>query len=137
MRIVLWVLTAVFALAVKLGDNVQIGNFVEIKESLVASGCRINHLTFVGDADLAEGVTIGAGTITCNYDGVSTHRTTIEKGAFIGSGCNLIAPIKIGSNATVGSGSTVTKDVTGEKLTIARSRQVTVENWKGPKQITC
>tara|TARA_Y100001934_G_scaffold282502_1_gene396534 strand:- start:3108 stop:3821 length:714 start_codon:yes stop_codon:yes gene_type:complete len=116
-----------------LGDHVQIGNFVEIKKSRVASSCRINHLTFVGDADLGEGVTLGAGTITCNYDGVSTHCTTIEKGAFIGSGCNLIAPIKIGSNATVGSGSTVTKDVIGEKLTIARSRQVTVENWKGPQ----
>lgn len=117
-----------------LGNNVQIGNFVEIKKTQVASNCRINHLTYLGDADLAEGVTIGAGTITCNYDGAGTHRTTIEKGAFIGSGSNLIAPIKIGTNATVGSGSTITKDVPSEKLTIARSRQVTVENWKGPKQ---
>ena len=115
------------------GDNVQIGNFVEIKNSNIASKCRINHHSFVGDADLAENVTIGAGTITCNHDGIRVNRTTIEDGAYIGSGCNLIAPLKINANSTIASGSTITEEVPGDTLTLARSRQVTIENWKGPK----
>ena len=117
----------------KLGDQVQIGNFVEIKDSTVASGCRINHLAFVGDADLAKNVTLGASTITCNHDGVGINRLNIEEGAYIGSGCILVAPLTIGANATVASGSTITDNVPSGKLTLARSRQVTVENWKGPK----
>ena len=117
----------------KIGDKVQIGNFVEIKDSNVASGCRINHLVFVGDADLAENVTLGACTITCNHDGVGINKLSIGEGAYIGSGCNLVAPLKIEANATIASGSTITKDVPTGKLTIARSRQVTVENWNGPK----
>jgi bifunctional UDP-N-acetylglucosamine pyrophosphorylase / glucosamine-1-phosphate N-acetyltransferase len=114
-------------------DNVQVGNFVEIKNAKIASKCRINHLSFVGDADLAEGVTIGAGTITCNHDGAGINRTTIEKNAYIGSGCNLVAPLKVNVNATIASGSTITKEVVADILTIARSRQVVVKNWKGPK----
>jgi len=118
---------------VSIEDRVQIGNFVEIKNSNIASKCRINHLSFVGDADLAEQVTIGAGTITCNHDGVGINRTIIEKGAYVGSGCNLVAPLKINTNATIASGSTITKEVSADTLTIARSRQVKIENWKGPK----
>ena len=117
----------------KVGDNVQIGNFVEIKDANVASMCRINHHSFVGDADLAENVTIGAGTITCNHDGIRVNRTTIEDGAYIGSGCNLIAPLKINANSTIASGSTITEEVPGNTLTLARSRQVTIENWKKAK----
>jgi bifunctional UDP-N-acetylglucosamine pyrophosphorylase / glucosamine-1-phosphate N-acetyltransferase len=118
---------------VSIGDNVQIGNYVEIKNANIASKCRINHLAFVGDADLAENVTIGAGTITCNHDGVGVNRTTIEEGAYVGSGCNLVAPLKVNANATIASGSTITEEVPGDTLTIARSLQVTVKNWQGPK----
>ena len=118
---------------VSVGDCVSIGNFVEIKNSNIASKCRINHLAFVGDADLAEQVTIGAGVITCNHDGVGINRTIIEQGAYVGSGCNLVAPLKINTNATIASGSTITKEVSADTLTIARSRQVKIENWKGPK----
>lgn len=116
-----------------IGNNVQIGNFVEIKNANISSNCRINHLAFVGDADIAESVTIGAGTITCNHDGVGINRTTIEEGAYIGSGCELVAPLKVNRNATVASGSTITQEVVGDTLTIARSRQVTVVNWQRPK----
>ena len=118
---------------VTLGDYVQIGNFVEIKNSNVDSKCRINHHAFLGDADLAESVTIGAGTITCNHDGVRINRTIIEEGVYIGSGCNLVAPLIINANSTIASGSTITDDVPGDTLSIARSRQITKENWKGPK----
>lgn len=118
---------------VSIEERVQIGNFVEIKNSNIASKSRINHLSFVGDADLAEQVTIGAGTITCNHDGVGINRTVIEKGAYVGSGCNLVAPLKINTNATIASGSTITNEVSADTLTIARSRQVKIENWKGPK----
>ena len=117
----------------KVGDNVQIGNFVEIKNANIASKCKINHHSFVGDADLAENVTIGAGTITCNHDGIGINLTSIEKGAYIGSGCNLVAPLKINANSTIASGSTITEEVAGDTLTIARSRQVNIKNWKGPK----
>ena len=118
---------------VSIEDCVQIGNFVEIKNSNIASKCRINHLSFVGDADLAEQVTIGAGTITCNHDGVGINRTIIEQGAYVGSGCNLVAPLKINANATIASGSTITEEAAADTLTIARARQVKIENWKGPK----
>ena len=117
----------------RVGDNVQIGNFVEIKNASIGSKCRINHHSFVGDADLAENVTMGAGTITCNHDGIRVNRTTIEDGAYIGSGCNLIAPLKINANSTIASGSTITEEVEGDTLTLARSRQVTIENWKRQK----
>jgi len=117
----------------RVGDKVQIGNFVEVKNANIASNCRINHLSFIGDADLAENVTIGAGTITCNHDGVGINRTTIQEGAYIGSGCELVAPLKVNSNATVASGSTIIDEVAGDTLTIARARQVTIEGWQGPK----
>lgn len=120
---------------VSVAGRVQIGNFVEIKNAIIGSNSRINHLSFVGDADLGESVTIGAGSITCNHDGIGINRTTIEEGAYIGSGCELVAPLKINRNATVASGSTITEEVVGDTLTIARSRQVTIENWKGPKSM--
>jgi acetyltransferase-like isoleucine patch superfamily enzyme len=116
------------------GDSVQIGNYVEIKNSEIGPRSRINHHAFIGDAAIAEDVTVGAGTITCNHDGVRINRTIIERGAYIGSGCNLVAPVRIGQGATVGAGSTITRDVPAGKLTLARSRQTTVPNWRGPKQ---
>ena len=114
-------------------NHVQIGNFVETKNANIGSNCRINHLSFIGDADLQENVTIGAGTITCNHDGHQINKTIIKKGAYIGSGSNLIAPLLINSNATIASGSSITDDVPGDSLTIARSKQVTIKNWNGPK----
>ena len=116
-----------------IGDNVQIGNYVEIKNSQIGNGSRINHHTFIGDALIANQVTIGAGTITCNHDGIGTHQTVIERGAYIGSGCNLVAPLRIGEDAVVGAGSTITRDVPAAKLTLARQPQTTIENWQGPK----
>ncbi len=105
-------------------DFVQIGNFVEIKNSEVNAGSRINHLSFIGDAMLEENVTIGAGVITCNHNGVTVCKTYIESGAYIGSGSQLIAPLKIGKDAIIGAGSTITEDAPEGKLTLARSRQV-------------
>jgi acetyltransferase-like isoleucine patch superfamily enzyme len=120
--------------ASSIGDGVQIGNYVEIKNSEVGSRSRINHHAFIGDATIAEDVTVGAGTITCNHDGVRINRTIVERGAYIGSGCNLVAPVRIGEGATVGAGSTITRDVPAAKLTLARSRQTTITNWRGPKR---
>jgi acetyltransferase-like isoleucine patch superfamily enzyme len=117
-----------------IGDRVQIGNYVEIKASAIGSGSRINHHAFIGDAELADDVTIGAGTITCNHDGVGNTRTVIEQGAYVGSGCNLVAPLRVGAGATVGAGSTITEDVPPGRLTLARSRQATIDHWRGPRQ---
>jgi len=115
------------------GNHVQLGNFVEIKNVRIGDNCRINHMTFLGDSELGDNVTIGAGSITCNYDGRKLHKTIIEKNVFIGSGTNLIAPLNVGSDSTIGSGSTITEDVPEGKLTLARSRQITIENWNGPE----
>jgi bifunctional UDP-N-acetylglucosamine pyrophosphorylase / glucosamine-1-phosphate N-acetyltransferase len=114
----------------EIGDYSQIGNFVEIKNSNVGNRCQINHHSFVGDADIVKDVILGAGTITCNHNGVSINRISIEQGAYIGSGANLIAPLIIGENSTIGAGSTITEDAPKNKLTIARSKQVTIKNWK-------
>lgn len=116
-----------------IGDRAQIGNFVEIKQSQVGDGCRINHLAFVGDATLGSGVTIGAGVITCNHDGQGVQPTQIGPGAYVGSGTQLVAPLHVGENAVIGAGSTITQDVPAGKLTIARSRQVTIEKRPPPK----
>ena len=113
----------------KIGNSSQIGNFVEIKNSNIGNGARINHLSFIGDATLEAGVTIGAGSITCNHNGAGATRTEIKAGAYVGSGCELVAPLSIGENATIGAGSTITEDVPAGKLTLARSRQVTVDDW--------
>jgi len=113
------------------GNKTQLGNFVEIKNVRIGDGCRINHMTFLGDSVLGDNVTIGAGSITCNYDGKTSQKTVIEENVFIGSGTNLVAPLKVGSDATIGSGSTITEDVPRGKLTLARSRQITIDNWDG------
>ena len=114
-----------------IGGN-HIGNFVEVKKSMVGIGTKINHLTYIGDADIGAHVNIGAGTITCNYDGVNKFRTRIGDDAFIGSGTELVAPVEVGAGATIGAGSTITKKVPEGKLTVARSRQVTIEGWHRP-----
>ncbi len=117
-----------------LGRNVHIGNFVELKKTVVADGSKANHLTYLGDAVVGKGVNIGAGTITCNYDGVNKSTTTIEDGAFIGSGNMLVAPVRIGRDATTGAGSTISKDAPDGQLTLSRAKQVTLEGWKRPQK---
>jgi bifunctional UDP-N-acetylglucosamine pyrophosphorylase / glucosamine-1-phosphate N-acetyltransferase len=107
-----------------LREGVKIGNFVEVKKSVLHAGAKANHLTYLGDADVGPNVNVGAGTITCNYDGVKKHRTVIEAGAFIGSNAALVAPVTVGAGAYVAAGSTITEDVPPGKLAIARGRQV-------------
>ena len=116
----------------ELSEQVHIGNFVEIKKSTVAKGSKINHLSYIGDATIGSQVNIGAGTITCNYDGVNKFRTVIEDGAFIGSDTQLIAPVTVGRNATIGAGSTLTKDTPVDQLTLSRSKQISIKNWQRP-----
>lgn len=115
-----------------LHEDVHIGNFVEIKKSEIGAGSKANHLTYLGDANVGKKVNVGAGTITVNYDGVNKWRTEIGDNAFVGSGSMLVAPIKIGANANTGAGSTLTKDAPEGKLTVARSRQVTIDGWTRP-----
>ncbi|BCG62419.1 MAG: bifunctional UDP-N-acetylglucosamine pyrophosphorylase/glucosamine-1-phosphate N-acetyltransferase [Methyloprofundus sp.] len=116
----------------ELAEEVHVGNFVEIKKSTVAQGSKINHLSYIGDATIGSKVNIGAGTITCNYDGANKFRTVIEDGAFIGSDTQLIAPVTVGKNATIGAGSTVTKDTPESQLTLSRSKQISIKNWQRP-----
>lgn len=115
-----------------LAEGVHVGNFVETKKSRLGKGSKANHLTYLGDAQIGEGVNIGAGTITCNYDGVNKSVTVIGDGAFIGSNSSLVAPVEIGEGATVGAGSTISKPAPAGKLTVARGRQVTVDGWQRP-----
>ncbi|WP_347988181.1 bifunctional UDP-N-acetylglucosamine diphosphorylase/glucosamine-1-phosphate N-acetyltransferase GlmU [Methylomonas sp. AM2-LC] len=117
-----------------LAEHVHIGNFVEIKKSTVATGSKINHLSYIGDSEVGSKVNIGAGTITCNYDGVNKFKTVIGDGAFIGSDSQLVAPVVIGKNATIGAGSTITKDTPAEQLTLSRVKQVSVANWQRPQK---
>jgi bifunctional UDP-N-acetylglucosamine pyrophosphorylase/glucosamine-1-phosphate N-acetyltransferase len=112
-----------------LGADVHIGNFVEVKAASIEAGAKANHLAYIGDARVGEGANVGAGTITCNYDGLAKHRTDIGKGAFIGSNSALVAPVKIGDGAYVGSGSVITKDVPADALAVERSRQEMKEGW--------
>jgi len=116
----------------ELGSNVKVGNFVEIKKSTIADGSKVNHLTYIGDSDVGEGVNVGAGTITCNYDGANKYRTTIGDGAFIGSGVELVAPVDVGKGATIGAGSTITKSTPDDQLTLERAKQTTIRGWKRP-----
>ena len=117
-----------------LADGVHIGNFVETKKATLGAGSKANHLSYLGDAVIGSGVNIGAGTITCNYDGVNKSTTTIEDGAFIGSNSALVAPVTIGTNATIGAGSVIGKDAPAGELTLTRSRQQTLEGWQRPKK---
>jgi bifunctional UDP-N-acetylglucosamine pyrophosphorylase/glucosamine-1-phosphate N-acetyltransferase len=116
----------------ELAAEVHIGNFVEIKKSQVGEGSKINHLSYVGDSDIGSGVNVGAGTITCNYDGANKHRTVIGDNVFIGSDTQLVAPVNIAAGATIGAGSTITKNAPGDALTLSRSKQTSIKEWKRP-----
>ena len=116
----------------EISDRAKVGNFVETKKIQVGAGSKINHLSYVGDAKLGTDVNVGAGVITCNYDGAKKHLTVIGDGAFIGSDCQLVAPVEIGAGATIGAGSTITKNAPAQQLTVTRARQVSVDGWKRP-----
>lgn len=116
----------------ELSENTHIGNFVEIKKSFIDIGSKVNHLTYIGDSIVGKNVNIGAGTITCNYDGANKHQTIIEDDVFVGSATQLIAPVKIGKNATIGAGSTITTDVAEDELAITRAKQKNIQGWKRP-----
>lgn len=116
----------------RLSDHVHVGNFVEIKKSDVAAGSKINHLSYIGDSSIGGRVNIGAGTITCNYDGANKHRTIIGDDVFIGSDTQLVAPVSVGDGATIGAGSTITRDAPAGELTLSRSKQQTRTGWKRP-----
>jgi len=116
----------------ELANNVKIGNFVEIKKSTVADGSKVNHLTYIGDTEIGSGVNVGAGTITCNYDGANKHKTVIGDGAFIGSGVQLVAPVQVGGGATIGAGSTITKTVPNDSLALERGQQKNIKGWAKP-----
>jgi bifunctional UDP-N-acetylglucosamine pyrophosphorylase/glucosamine-1-phosphate N-acetyltransferase len=115
-----------------LAENVHIGNFVETKKAVIGKGSKANHLAYLGDADIGSGVNIGAGTITCNYDGVNKHLTTIGDNAFIGTNTSLIAPVVIGAGATTGAGSAISKNVPDNTLAVARGKQVVIDSWQRP-----
>jgi bifunctional UDP-N-acetylglucosamine pyrophosphorylase/glucosamine-1-phosphate N-acetyltransferase len=116
----------------ELADGVQVGNFVELKKSRVGAGSKINHLSYVGDTIVGKNVNIGAGTITCNYDGANKHQTVIGDNAFIGSDTQLVAPVTVGEGATIGAGSTICKDAPAGALTLSRAEQKTWRGWKRP-----
>lgn len=113
----------------EIGENVKIGDFVEIKNAIIGNNTKVSHLTYIGDADVGSNVNFGCGTVVVNYDGVNKHRTTIEDNAFIGCNTNLVSPVKVDKNAYTGAGSTITKDVPKDALGIARAKQVNIENW--------
>ena len=118
----------------RLGDDSRIGNFVETKKADIGRGSKVNHLSYVGDTEMGAGVNIGAGTITCNYDGVNKSKTVIEDGVFIGSATQLVAPVRVEKNATIGAGSTITRNAPADKLTISRAKQVTIGAWPKAKK---
>lgn len=114
------------------GSEVKIGNFVEVKKSAIGKGSKVSHLSYIGDTTIGKSVNIGAGTITCNYDGANKHRTKIEDDVFVGSGTELVAPVHIGEGGTIGAGSTISKDTKPNTLTVARARQKSIEGWQKP-----
>lgn len=118
----------------ELAGHVHVGNFVEIKKSRVGEGSKVNHLTYIGDSDIGSGVNVGAGTVTCNYDGVNKFRTVVEDNAFIGSGTMLVAPVRIEQGATIGAGSVITRTAPTGALTLARAKQMTLSGWQRPKK---
>ena len=115
-----------------LGAGAHVGNFVELKNTQLGNGSKANHLAYVGDATVGDRVNIGAGTITCNYDGANKHRTIIEDDAFIGSDTQLVAPVTVGRGATLGAGTTLTKDAPPEALTVSRAKQLSLTGWQRP-----
>ena len=117
-----------------LADEVHIGNFVEVKNSKVGPGSKVNHLSYIGDADIGSKVNVGAGSVTCNYDGVNKYRTVIRDHVFVGSGSMLVAPVVLETGATIGAGSVISKNAPAEQLTVARARQLTVAGWQRPKK---
>jgi bifunctional UDP-N-acetylglucosamine pyrophosphorylase/glucosamine-1-phosphate N-acetyltransferase len=118
----------------RLAEDVHIGNFVEIKASEIAAGSKANHLAYIGDSTVGRNVNVGAGTITCNYDGANKHRTVIEDDVFIGSDTQLVAPVTVRRGATIGAGATITREVPSGALALSRVKQSTVEGWKRPRK---
>ena len=118
----------------EIGEGAHVGNFVETKKARLGKGSKANHLTYLGDAEIGDGVNVGAGTITCNYDGAQKHKTVIEDGAFIGSDTTLVAPVKVGRGSYIGAGSSITDDVPADSLAIARARQIVKEGWAAKKR---
>lgn len=116
----------------KLAEKAKVGNFVEIKNSEIGQGSKVNHLTYIGDTTMGSDVNIGAGTITCNYDGANKHRTVIGDRVFVGSDTQLVAPVTVSDDTTIGAGSTITRDTPAGELTLSRSKQVTINGWKRP-----
>jgi bifunctional UDP-N-acetylglucosamine pyrophosphorylase/glucosamine-1-phosphate N-acetyltransferase len=116
----------------ELGEDVHLGNFVEVKNSRIDNHSKANHLAYVGDADIGQRVNVGAGTITCNYDGANKFRTVIEDDVFIGSDTQLVAPVRVGRGATLGAGTTLSKDAPADQLTVSRAKQITIPGWKRP-----
>ncbi|MEE8294188.1 MAG: DapH/DapD/GlmU-related protein, partial [Sphingomonadales bacterium] len=115
-----------------IGEGAKIGNFVEIKKSKIGKGAKASHLSYIGDANIGKGANIGAGVITCNYDGKNKFQTEVGEGAFVGSNASLVAPVKIGAGAIIGAGSVITKDVPGDDLAVSRAKQ---QNLKGAAKI--
>jgi bifunctional UDP-N-acetylglucosamine pyrophosphorylase/glucosamine-1-phosphate N-acetyltransferase len=120
--------------ATELADEVHIGNFVEVKASKIGTGSKANHLAYIGDSKVGRRVNVGAGTITCNYDGAHKHQTVIEDDVFIGSDTQLVAPVTVRRGATIGAGSTVTEEAPAYQLTLSRARQISIPNWKRPRK---
>ena len=118
----------------EIGEGAHVGNFVETKKVRLGKKSKANHLTYLGDAEIGEGVNIGAGTITCNYDGVNKHTTVIEDGVFVGSDSTLVAPVRLGKGAFVGTASCITEDVPEGSLALGRSKQVVKEGWAHKKR---
>jgi bifunctional UDP-N-acetylglucosamine pyrophosphorylase/glucosamine-1-phosphate N-acetyltransferase len=118
----------------ELGEENHVGNFVELKAAKMGAYSKANHLAYVGDALVGSRVNIGAGTITCNYDGANKHQTVIEDDAFIGSDSQLVAPVRVGAGATLGAGTTLTKDAPAGELTVSRAKQLSIAGWKRPSK---
>ena len=117
-----------------LHDGSKVGNFVEIKKSEIGEGSKVNHLSYIGDTEMGKNVNIGAGTITCNYDGAFKHKTVIKDNVFVGSDTQLVAPVTVEANTTIGAGTTLTKDTETDVLVISRAPQKTITGWQRPKK---